>query len=131
MQTVQNKENSQKDSNVPVPMQSISVVPAKTVPVRGEQPFKMNITEDYTSRYWESTQETLVGLYAKRDPITGQPVEGVNEIIHRVATSVAVAELKYALKPEELVKLTRVLHENQSLLQIQLDKLLAKEADHL
>lgn len=106
MQTVQNKENSQKDSNVPVSMQSISVVPAKTVPVRGEQPFKMNITEDYTSRYWESTQETLVGLYAKRDPITGQPVEGVNEIIHRVATSVAVAELKYALKPEELVKLT-------------------------
>ncbi|MBL0186187.1 MAG: hypothetical protein IPP97_10675 [Candidatus Obscuribacter sp.] len=45
MQTVQNKENSQKDSTVPVSMQSISVVPAKTVPVRGEQPFKMNITE--------------------------------------------------------------------------------------
>ncbi len=59
--------------------------------------------EDYTHRYWESTQETLVGLYAKRDPKTGLPIETVNDIIHRVATSVAVAELKYALSPQELI----------------------------
>ena len=29
--------------------------------------------EDYTSRYWESTQETLVGIYGNRDPLTGKP----------------------------------------------------------
>jgi hypothetical protein len=46
--------------------------------------------EDYTYRYWESTQETLVGLYGKRDS-HGQPIESVNEIVHRVATSVAIA----------------------------------------
>ncbi len=61
--------------------------------------------EDYTYRYWESTQETLVGLYGKRDAL-GQPIETVNEIVHRVSTSVAVAELKYALTPEELVELS-------------------------
>ncbi|NJL72046.1 MAG: hypothetical protein HC888_10890 [Candidatus Competibacteraceae bacterium] len=42
----------------------------------------------------------------KDDPITGQPVEGVNDIIVRVATSVAIAELKYALTPAELIELT-------------------------
>ncbi len=61
---------------------------------------------DFTSRYWESTQETLVGLYGKRDSVTGQPVEAVDDIIHRVATSVAIAELKYALQPQELIELT-------------------------
>ncbi len=61
---------------------------------------------DFTSRYWESTQETLVGLYGKRDSVTGQPTETVNDIIHRVATSVALAELKYALSPQELIELT-------------------------
>ena len=60
---------------------------------------------DYTNQYWESTQETLVGLYGKRDPASGMPIEGVNDIIHRVATSTALAELKYALTPQELVEL--------------------------
>ncbi|HEY9713300.1 MAG TPA: ribonucleotide reductase N-terminal alpha domain-containing protein, partial [Chroococcales cyanobacterium] len=62
--------------------------------------------EDYTNRYWESTQETLVGLYGKRDPDTGLPVESVNDIIHRVAQAVAIAELKYALTTQELTELT-------------------------
>ncbi|MBS1991060.1 MAG: hypothetical protein JSS83_11110, partial [Cyanobacteria bacterium SZAS LIN-3] len=61
--------------------------------------------EDYSNRYWESTQETLVGLYGKRDAL-GQPIETVNEIVHRVATSVALAELKYVLTPEELIEIT-------------------------
>lgn len=61
---------------------------------------------DYSHLYWESTQETLVGLYAKRDPISGQPIETVNDIIHRVAQSVAIAELKYVLSPEEIIELT-------------------------
>ncbi|MBU6453977.1 MAG: hypothetical protein KGS72_19515 [Cyanobacteria bacterium REEB67] len=61
--------------------------------------------EDYTHRYWESTQETLVGLYGKRDEL-GQPVESVDGIVHRVSTSVAIAELKYVLTPEELVDIT-------------------------
>ncbi|MCA9802351.1 MAG: hypothetical protein KC777_10205 [Cyanobacteria bacterium HKST-UBA02] len=59
---------------------------------------------DYMDRYFESTQETLVGLYAKRDPLTGLPVEDVNGIINRVSTSVAVAELKYVLSPEEIIE---------------------------
>lgn len=62
--------------------------------------------EDYNNLYWESTQETLVGLYAKRDPVTGQPIEDVNGIIHRVAQANAVAELKYALSPAEIVEIT-------------------------
>lgn len=62
--------------------------------------------EDYSSRYWESTQETLVGLYGKRDSSTGLPVETVNDIVHRVATSVALAELKYVLTPAEVIELT-------------------------
>lgn len=62
--------------------------------------------EDFSSLYWETTQETLVGLYAKRDPKTGQPLESINEIIYRVAFANAIAELKYTLKPEELVSIT-------------------------
>ena len=110
MQTVQtSKDNSQKDGvasqgpSTPVSMQPL----VKVQPIKAStQPLKMPVTEDFTHRYWESTQETLVGLYAKRDPITGQPVEGVNDIIVRVATSVAIAELKYALTPAELIELT-------------------------
>lgn len=59
--------------------------------------------EDYSRLYWESTQETLVGLYAKRDPVTGQPVETVNDIIHRVALANAIAEVKYAITAAEIV----------------------------
>ncbi|MBZ0188943.1 MAG: hypothetical protein K8F91_22050, partial [Candidatus Obscuribacterales bacterium] len=60
---------------------------------------------DYSKRYLDATQETLVGLYAKRDSRTGQPIEDVNGIIERVATSVAMAELKYVLTPEELIEI--------------------------
>lgn len=63
-------------------------------------------TEDFSHLYWESTQETLVGLYAKRDPASGQPIETVNEIIHRVAQANAIAELKYSLSPAEIVDIT-------------------------
>lgn len=62
--------------------------------------------EDFTNLYWESTQETLVGLYGKRDSSSGLPVESVNDIIYRVAQSVAIAELKYAMTPEQIVELT-------------------------
>jgi ribonucleoside-diphosphate reductase alpha chain len=74
----------------------------QNAPVAPGQPVK----EDYTNLYWESTQETLVGLYGQRDNKTGLPVESVNDIIHRVATSVAIAELKYVLQPNEIVDLT-------------------------
>lgn len=122
MLTVENKENSSKEdspsdntsektANRPVSMSSTpsststqvaTTVKASTSPATTVIPAK----EDYTSRYWESTQETLVGLYGNRDPLTGQPIEGVNDIIHRVAGSVALAELKYVLTPAELVELT-------------------------
>jgi phage I-like protein len=62
--------------------------------------------EDFSSRYFESTQETLVGLYSKRDSKTGKPVETVNEIVHRVASAVALAELKYILRPDEIVAIS-------------------------
>lgn len=62
--------------------------------------------EDFSSRYWETTQETLVGLYARRDPKTGQPVENVTDIVYRVAFANAIAELKYVLSTEQLVALT-------------------------
>jgi ribonucleoside-diphosphate reductase alpha chain len=62
-----------------------------------------DLQTDFTEHYWESTQETLVGLYGKRDPKTGQPVERINDIIHRVAQAVAIAELKYVLSPEEIL----------------------------
>lgn len=61
---------------------------------------------NYEHRYWESTQETLIGLYAKRDTVTGEPLESVTDIVHRVATAVAIAELKYVLTPAELTELT-------------------------
>lgn len=61
---------------------------------------------DYSSRYLDATKETLVGLYAQRDPVTGEPTEDINGIIDRVATSVAIAELKYKLSPEDILKLS-------------------------
>lgn len=63
-------------------------------------------TVDYADRYWQSTQDTLIGLYSKRDKITGQPIESINDIIRRVAQAVAIAELKYELAPAQLVKLS-------------------------
>ena len=64
------------------------------------------VRTDFSSRYLEATQETLVGLYAKRDSVTGQPVEDINDIIVRVATSVALAELKYKLSPDEIIEIS-------------------------
>jgi ribonucleotide reductase alpha subunit len=60
---------------------------------------------DYTDLYWESTKQTLVELYAKRDLLTGQPIEDLNEIIHRVAKAVAIAELKYVLPASEIINI--------------------------
>jgi ribonucleotide reductase alpha subunit len=62
--------------------------------------------EDFSHLYWETTQETLVGLYARRDSKSGQPCETVNDIIYRVAFANAIAELKYSLKPEQLIALS-------------------------
>jgi len=65
-----------------------------------------NTKNKYKERYWESTQETLVGLYGKRDAASGLPLETIDDIIRRVARAVAVAELKYFLSPEEIISLT-------------------------
>lgn len=70
------------------------------------KPIDFQKRKDYSERYWESTQDTLVGLYGNRDSSTGQPIETVNDIIHRVAESIALAELKYVLKPSEIIALT-------------------------
>lgn len=60
---------------------------------------------DYAHLYDDSTQETLVSLYGKRNE-KGDPIETVNDIINRVALSVALAELKYVLEPSEIVELS-------------------------
>ncbi len=72
----------------------------ETVPV----PYKQ--FADYADNYWDSTKETLIGLYARRDPESGLPVEDLNGIIHRVAYANAIAELKYVLAPDELVTIS-------------------------
>ena len=61
---------------------------------------------DYSDFYFESTQETLVGIYSRRDQETGFPLEDINGIIHRVAFAIAVAELKYILSPQEIVDIS-------------------------
>lgn len=71
---------------------------------RQTAPYQMK--EDFLPLYWQSTAETLVGLYAKRDSQTGQPIETVNDIVYRVAYANAIAELKYAMPPQELIRLT-------------------------
>jgi ribonucleoside-diphosphate reductase alpha chain len=126
MLTVENKENSSKEDSPsdntpektaarPVSMSTTTSTSTPTASTALANAAKTSSStaatvipakEDYTSRYWESTQETLVGLYGNRDPLTGQPIEGVNDIIHRVAGSVAIAELKYVLTPSELVELS-------------------------
>jgi len=84
-------------------MSTVSTVTSKEqVATAGNQSWQ----EDFSQLYWESTQETLVGLYGKRDPVTGQPIESVNDIIHRVAEANAVAELKYVLAPAEIIEIT-------------------------
>lgn len=60
---------------------------------------------DYSDRFSESTTKTLVGHYARRDQKKRKPIESLNEIIWRVATAVAIAEIRYKLKPEEIVAL--------------------------
>jgi ribonucleoside-diphosphate reductase alpha chain len=96
-------------SMLTVPKESSSSNNSSSSNVVGSAPVIAGQSEqhqvDFTSRYWESTQETLVGLYGKRDG-NGQPIETVDEIIYRVAMSVAIAELKYALTTQELVDLT-------------------------
>ena len=59
----------------------------------------------YEDNYLKSTKETLVGLYSKRDK-DGQPTETVTDIVNRVATSNAIAEVKYLTDPETLITLT-------------------------
>ena len=61
---------------------------------------------NYEDLYWESTRDTLVGLYAQRDAENGLPIEDINEIIHRVAFANAIAELKYVLSPAQLVAIS-------------------------
>src|SRR6516164_1706477 len=61
---------------------------------------------DYAGRYWQSTQDTILGLYSKRDKKTGLPVESINDVIRRVAEAVAIAELRYEVAPKELIKLS-------------------------
>src|SRR5262249_26968570 len=96
----------QKEISAPVTTSGQTTPAQAPPPPAPVVPVPTPIKEDFTSRYWESTQETLVGLYGKRDLHTGQPIETVNDIIHRVATATALAELKYVLSPTELIDLS-------------------------
>ncbi|MBX9694532.1 MAG: hypothetical protein K2Z81_19250, partial [Cyanobacteria bacterium] len=81
----------------------------------------------FNDRYLESTQETLVGLYAKRDTETGLPIEDLSAIVYRVAQSIALAELKYCIGPEELVNMEL----EQALAHPQVVKWAGVFADHI
>ena len=88
-------------------MVSVRKPSTSTVSPQGElTKAKDNLEVDYTNRYWQSTQDTLIGLYSKRDKKSGQPIETINDIICRVAQAVAIAELKYEVEPAQLVKLS-------------------------
>ena len=71
-----------------------------SVEIISENPKKERL--DFSHRYYESTQETLRVLYQVRDTKTGETIENINDVIYRVAESVALAELKYVLSPQEL-----------------------------
>jgi ribonucleotide reductase alpha subunit len=81
---------------------------ATMIPLVVQEQVNLKLFGDYESRYLDATKETLVGLYARRNPNTGQPEETLNEIIHRVAYSVAIAELKYAFTPEQIINMSLV-----------------------
>jgi ribonucleotide reductase alpha subunit len=83
-----------------------TVRPLMQAPQQAEASNNLRIFGDYSDFYWDSTRETLVGIYARRSPTTGLPVEDINGIIHRVAYANAMAELKYALKPQELIDIS-------------------------
>jgi len=70
---------------------------------------KQLIEKDFEDNFLDSTKETLRVLYADRiksehgETIT---TETTTQIIYRVAKSVALAELKYQLSPEELIHIS-------------------------
>ncbi len=99
-------------------LEAIDCQPAK--PEKAEQ-------VSFNERYLESTQETLVGLYAKRDLNTGQPIEDLSAIVYRVAQSIAMAELKYCIGAEELVNIEL----DQALSHPQVTKWAKVFADHI
>src|SRR5579883_2823211 len=80
-----------------------TVRPLMQAPQEAKASNKPKQFADYSEFYWESTRETLIGIYSRRDPNSGLPIEDLNEIIHRVAYANAMAELKYALSPQELI----------------------------
>jgi len=99
-------QDKKPENKVELPVVTGSTPAAPAAPVAPAVPVQVRKNIDYNERYFEATQETLTGLYAKRDTTTGQPIEDTSGIINRVATSVGLAELKYVLSPQEIIEIS-------------------------
>ena len=63
------------------------------------------LTRDYSPNFPEGVQDVVRKLYSKRNE-KGEAVETITQTWRRVAVAIAVARLKYALKPHEIILLT-------------------------
>lgn len=59
---------------------------------------------DFSSNFPENVQELVKKLYSKRDE-NGEPIETLSQTFRRVALGVAIARLKYTLKPFDIIQL--------------------------
>jgi len=60
---------------------------------------------DFGSNFPENVHDVVKKLYSRRNE-KGELIESLTQIWKRVALSVAIAQLKYVLKPHELIQLT-------------------------
>ena len=63
------------------------------------------LTQDFGPNFPENVHDVVKKLYSKRNE-KGEAIETITETWRRVAISVSVARLKYALKPHEVIQLT-------------------------
>ncbi len=63
------------------------------------------LSMDFSANFPENVQDVAKKLYGKRNE-KGEVVETITQTWRRVATAVAIARLKYIMKPHELIRLT-------------------------
>lgn len=70
-----------------------------------KQEAKRILEIDYSTNFPESVQDLVKKLYSRRNE-KGEAVETISQTWRRVALGVAIARLKYVLKPYEIIQLT-------------------------
>src|SRR3989338_8965703 len=74
------------------------------------------LSMDFNANFPDNVQEVVRKLYSRRSE-KGEAIETISQTWRRVAMAVAIARLKYVMKPHELIKLTPELAlENESVL---------------